>query len=182
MQGGLRFAGPQSDAAFWVPREVLFTALKVTWWEPASGPIDARLGPLPMRRGTEPGRTPSCPREVPAMRCRRHGPRSGPERPLLGGGTAMAVPTPIWGDFRDFISNDIFVNSTFDVPDANPGDGIVDDGSGNVNVRAAIQELDRPGNTAIIFLPSGHYAICAWRPADIPLRRVDSRSRRESLP
>ena len=44
------------------------------------------------------------------------------------------------------------VDTTADTPDANPGDGVCDDGAGNCTLRAAIQEAnERPGSNFIEF-------------------------------
>lgn len=51
------------------------------------------------------------------------------------------------------------VNSTADATDANPGDGVCDDGMGNCTLRAAIMEANAwPGHDTII-LPAGTYTL-----------------------
>ena len=49
------------------------------------------------------------------------------------------------------------VDSTADVADANLGDGVCDDGSGNCTLRAANQEANALGGQNIINLPAGTY-------------------------
>jgi CSLREA domain-containing protein len=51
------------------------------------------------------------------------------------------------------------VNSTVDAPDAIPGDGICDDGSGACTLRAAINESDFSGGANIITVPAGTYTL-----------------------
>jgi CSLREA domain-containing protein len=51
------------------------------------------------------------------------------------------------------------VNSTADVADANPGDGVCDDGSGNCTLRAAIMESDFSGGANVITVPAGTYTL-----------------------
>lgn len=62
------------------------------------------------------------------------------------------------------------VNSTADSPDANPGNGVCADASGNCTLRAAIMEMnqwepapgvdfDPQGDDFVIMLPAGHYIL-----------------------
>ena len=51
------------------------------------------------------------------------------------------------------------VNSTLDTPDANPGDGIAADASGNVTLRAAIQEANAHVGGDTIIVPAGTYVL-----------------------
>src|SRR5678815_5513873 len=57
------------------------------------------------------------------------------------------------------------VNSTADVVDAIPGDGICADGSGNCTLRAAIMESDFSGGANVINVPAGTYTLTLG-PAD----------------
>ncbi len=55
------------------------------------------------------------------------------------------------------------VNSLLDTPDANPGDGVCDDGSGNCTWRAAVEEYFGSGATNITFSVSGTIVVTgAW--------------------
>jgi CSLREA domain-containing protein len=55
-----------------------------------------------------------------------------------------------------FRTEGLVVNSTADTPDANPGDGICDDGTGNCTLRAAIEEANAlPGFDLIRFNIAG---------------------------
>ena len=56
------------------------------------------------------------------------------------------------------------VNSTVDAPDAIPGDGICDDGTGNCTLRAAINESDFSGGANVINVPAGTFILTG--PAD----------------
>ncbi|MBV9613644.1 MAG: CSLREA domain-containing protein, partial [Acidobacteriaceae bacterium] len=62
------------------------------------------------------------------------------------------MSTPSWA--ADFV-----VNSTADVVDANPGDGICETSAGNrvCTLRAAIQEAGALAGSHTITLPSGTY-------------------------
>lgn len=51
------------------------------------------------------------------------------------------------------------VNSTVDAPDAIPGDGICDDGSGACTLRAAIMESNFIGGANVITVPSGTFTL-----------------------
>src|SRR5439155_26666818 len=51
------------------------------------------------------------------------------------------------------------VNSTIDAVDANPGDGICDDGGGRCTLRAAIMEANALPGADTIVLPSGTYRL-----------------------
>ena len=51
------------------------------------------------------------------------------------------------------------VNSTTDVSDANPGDGVCDDGAGNCTLRAAIEEANALVGADTITLPAGSYIL-----------------------
>ena len=51
------------------------------------------------------------------------------------------------------------VNSTVDAPDANPGDGICDDGLGNCTLRAAVTESNFIGGANVITVPAGTYLL-----------------------
>lgn len=51
------------------------------------------------------------------------------------------------------------VNSSLDVNDANPGNGICDDGSGNCTLRAALSEANALTGADIIILPAGIYTL-----------------------
>ena len=53
----------------------------------------------------------------------------------------------------------IVVNSTLDAIDANPGDGVCDDGTGNCTLRAAIMEANAMAGADTIVLPAGLYAL-----------------------
>ncbi len=59
--------------------------------------------------------------------------------------TTTATVAPPANDVNVFV-----VNSTLDTADANPGDGVADDGSGNTTLRAAIEEANALAN-----LPAG---------------------------
>jgi CSLREA domain-containing protein len=62
-------------------------------------------------------------------------------------------------DFSDPISISAKIDVTRDGADANPGDGVCDDGTGNCTLRAAIQEANlRPGDDQIV-LESGVYEL-----------------------
>lgn len=62
---------------------------------------------------------------------------------------ALVIATPFFAQFS--------VNVLDDTPDANPGDGVCADGSGNCSLRAAIMEANAlPGDNDII-LPNGEY-------------------------
>ena len=56
------------------------------------------------------------------------------------------------------------VTSTVDAPDAIPGDGICDDGTGNCTLRAAINESDFSGGANVINVPAGTFILTG--PAD----------------
>ena len=49
------------------------------------------------------------------------------------------------------------VDTTVDAADANPGDGVCDDGAGNCTLRAAIMEANAVPGAATITLPAGTY-------------------------
>jgi hypothetical protein len=51
------------------------------------------------------------------------------------------------------------VNSTIDAPDAIPGDGICDDGTGHCTLRAAVTESNFTGGANVITVPSGTYTL-----------------------
>ncbi|MCI0777121.1 MAG: CSLREA domain-containing protein [Chloroflexi bacterium] len=51
------------------------------------------------------------------------------------------------------------VDSTADVVDASPGDGVCDDGSGNCTLRAAIMEANALAGADTIDLPAGTYTL-----------------------
>ncbi len=51
------------------------------------------------------------------------------------------------------------VDSTADAVDANPGDGVCDDGAGRCTLRAAIQETNALAGPDIITLPAGTYTL-----------------------
>ena len=51
------------------------------------------------------------------------------------------------------------VNSTMDAVDANPGDGVCDDGAGNCTLRAAIMEANALAGADTITLPTGTYLL-----------------------
>src|SRR5439155_13257839 len=51
------------------------------------------------------------------------------------------------------------VNSTIDAVDANPGDGICDDGGGRCTLRAAIMEANALPGVDMIVLPAGTYTL-----------------------
>jgi subtilisin family serine protease len=52
----------------------------------------------------------------------------------------------------------IFVSSTLDTNDANPGDGVAVDGQGQTTLRAAIQEINaQPQDDYTLVLPDGNY-------------------------
>src|SRR5438552_18685246 len=51
------------------------------------------------------------------------------------------------------------VNSTIDAVDANPGDGICDDGGGRCTLRAAIMEANALPGADTIVLPAGTYTL-----------------------
>jgi len=53
----------------------------------------------------------------------------------------------------------LIVDSTADAVDANPGDGICDDGSGNCTLRAAVMEANASISADTITLPAGTYTI-----------------------
>ncbi len=55
--------------------------------------------------------------------------------------------------------NPFLVNTTSDTVDANLGDGIAEDSSGNTSLRAAIQEANALGVPTKITLPEGHYEL-----------------------
>ena len=46
-----------------------------------------------------------------------------------------------------------------DAADANPGDGVCDDGNGNCSLRAALQEADALSGSDTVSLPSGTYIL-----------------------
>ena len=56
------------------------------------------------------------------------------------------------------------VNSTIDATDANPGDGICDDGAGHCTLRAAVNESNFSGGANTIIVPAGTYTLTG--PAD----------------
>ena len=51
------------------------------------------------------------------------------------------------------------VDTTADAPDANPGDGVCDDGAGNCTLRAAIDEANALAGADTIALPVGTYTL-----------------------
>ena len=51
------------------------------------------------------------------------------------------------------------VNSAIDAPDANPGDGLCDDGAGKCTLRAAIDETNALPLADTVFLPPGTYTL-----------------------
>lgn len=53
----------------------------------------------------------------------------------------------------------ITVDTILDTPDANPGDGIAADASGNVSLRAAIMEANALPGDDVILVPDGMYAL-----------------------
>lgn len=53
----------------------------------------------------------------------------------------------------------IVVDTTADAVDANPGDGVCDDGNGNCSLRAALQEADALPGSDTVTLPSGTYTL-----------------------
>ena len=66
---------------------------------------------------------------------------------------ALVIAWPAGGTAQ---GSTLTVNSTDDAVDANPGDGVCDDGAGNCTLRAAIEEAS-PGNT--IDIPIGIYTL-----------------------
>jgi CSLREA domain-containing protein len=77
--------------------------------------------------------------------------------------TARPTPTPLPPGF--------IVDSTADVVDANPGDGICDDGSGNCTLRAAIMEANASPGADTINLSADTYILSI--PGTNPLRITD---------
>jgi len=59
---------------------------------------------------------------------------------------------------------DFTVDSTADVVDATPGDGVCDDGAGNCTLRAAIQEANALPGPDTITLPAGTYTLTIHGP------------------
>ena len=53
----------------------------------------------------------------------------------------------------------IIVNTTADAVDANPGDGVCDDGTGNCTLRAAIMEANALAGADTITVPAGTYTL-----------------------
>jgi CSLREA domain-containing protein len=73
------------------------------------------------------------------------------------GGSLAATQLGNGDAFFSRIQESIFsLNTTADTADANPGDGVAVDSSGNTSLRAAIQEANALGD-AVINLPSGIY-------------------------
>ena len=73
---------------------------------------------------------------------------------LVGFAMALALALPGSADAATFT-----VNSTADAPDANPGDGVCDDGAGNCTLRAAIEEANALVGADTITFPAGSYAL-----------------------
>ncbi|MCH8902269.1 MAG: CSLREA domain-containing protein, partial [Chloroflexi bacterium] len=73
---------------------------------------------------------------------------------LVGLAMALALALPGSADAATFT-----VDSTADAPDANPGDGVCDDGAGNCTLRAAIEEANALAGADTITLPAGSYAL-----------------------
>jgi len=65
---------------------------------------------------------------------------------------AIGLPSPVQ-------AATFTVNSMADTIDANPGDGICNDGTGNCTLRAAIQETNALAGLDTINLPSGNYTL-----------------------
>ena len=68
--------------------------------------------------------------------------------------TVILLLLIITGNAQNFL-----VNSTIDAVDANPGDGICDDGLGNCPLRAAVQESNALAGAHTITLPAGIYTL-----------------------
>ncbi len=74
----------------------------------------------------------------------------------FGGGAAL---TPIYSDSGLTLTKTFYVTDTADATDANPGNGVVDDGTGKATLRASIQEANaRPGDDIIVLGP-GTYSL-----------------------
>ena len=56
-------------------------------------------------------------------------------------------------------AQNFIVNTQNDSPDANPSDGICDDGTGNCSLRAAVMESNSLGGAHEISLPDGQYVL-----------------------
>lgn len=59
--------------------------------------------------------------------------------------------------FSASVQSQFSVNTLVDTPDANPGDGICDDGTGNCSLRASVMEANATPGDNDIFIPSGEY-------------------------
>ena len=57
------------------------------------------------------------------------------------------------------LTDTFIVDTTIDAIDANPGDGVCDDGAGNCTLRAAIMEANAVSGAATITLPAGTYTL-----------------------
>ena len=73
---------------------------------------------------------------------------------LIGLVMAMALALPSNANAATFT-----VDSTADAPDANPGDGVCDDGAGNCTLRAAIEEANALVGADTITFPAGTYTL-----------------------
>ncbi len=123
-----------------------------------SGVIDPLLGPLADNGGTTLTHTPLA--GSPAIDAGGSAgslvtDQRGAPRVLDGNGDQAAT---IDIGAVEFVAG-FLVNSTLDTVDANPGDGVAQDGAGNTSLRAAIMEANALGGSHSIILASGTYTL-----------------------
>ena len=85
--------------------------------------------------------------------------RTAPVRLLLAAVLTVLLSVLIAGNIPSAHAANFTVDSTADAVDANPGDGICDDGAGNCTLRAAIQETNALAGADTITLPAGVYPL-----------------------
>jgi CSLREA domain-containing protein len=91
--------------------------------------------------------------------------RTAPVRLLLA--AVITVLLSLWiGSQHPAYAANFIVDSTADAVDANPGDGICDDGAGNCTLRAAIQETNALPGADTITLPPGTYTLSIEGPGE----------------
>lgn len=92
--------------------------------------------------------------------------RTAPVRLLLAAVLSLLLYVSADGGGVPVYAANFAVDSTADAVDANPGDGICDDGAGNCTLRAAIQETNALPGADTITLPPGTYTLSIEGPGE----------------
>ncbi len=85
--------------------------------------------------------------------------RTAPVRLLMAAVLSLLLYVSADGEGVPVYAANFAVNSTADAVDANPGDGVCDDGAGRCTLRAAIQETNALPGADTITLPAGTYTL-----------------------